>query len=206
MAIWANHYVNDGRLNRDNAYEVGRQLGEAFGDHPAVSMWVAGGDNFRSSEDPEIWRRLVDGLREAGADQPVGYHTSADDHLRFADEVWLDFLAPQTGHCRDAGWPQERLTEVVAATDKPVFASEMRYEGIQPSWCNTPGGVVSAEAVLADARAAVSAGVAGIVYGHNDRWQWGTSLHGGSGGGGAGALASLGSVGEQLIVAELAAD
>ena len=205
VMIWAQRYVNNGALNADNSYSLGRQLGELFGDHPAIEHWVAGGDNFGSVEDGAIWANMVSGLREAGATQPVGYHPPAypgpNGHLRFVDEWWVDFIAPQTGHCQDAGTTHDELEAAVDATWKPVYAGELRYEDIDPSWCSPPGGApVPASSVIEDIEAAYTAGVSAIVYGHNERWQWGEHLNGGSNTGSAGALGSLGSPGEQLMM------
>jgi len=205
VMIWAQRYVNNGALNRDNSYTLGQQLGELFGDHPAIEHWVAGGDNFGSVEDGAIWANMVSGLREAGASQPVGYHPPAipgsTGHLRFVNEWWVDFIAPQTGHCQGASTTHNELKDVVNATSKPVYAGELRYEDINPSWCSPPGGSpVPPSSVIEDIQAAHTAGVSAIIYGHNERWQWGEHLNGGSNTGSAGALGSLGSPGEQLMM------
>lgn len=205
VMIWAQRYVNNGALTKNNAYTLGQQLGGLFGDHPAIAHWVAGGDNFGSKEDPAIWANMVSGLREAGATQQVGYHPPAipgpDGHLRFVDEWWVDFIAPQTGHCQDSDRTYDHLSNVVQATSKPVYAGELRYENISPSWCTPPGGSpVPPSSVLADVQAAHNAGVSAIVFGNNERWQWGEHLNGGSNGGSPAALDSLGSPGEELIL------
>lgn len=57
--------------------------------------------------------------------------------------------------------------------------------------------------MLEDVQAAYSAGVSAIVFGHNERWQWGEHLNGGSNTGSAGALGSLGSSGEQQMLTYL---
>ena len=205
VMIWAQRYVNNGALNKDNSFSLGQQLGALFGDHPAIAHWVAGGDNFGSQEDPAIWANMVSGLREAGAAQPVGYHPPAipgtNGHLRFVNEWWVDFIAPQTGHCQGEDTTHTELSNVVNATSKPVYAGELRYEDINPSWCSPPGGSpVPPSSVIADIRAAHTAGVSAIVYGHNERWQWGEHLNGGSNTGSSGALGSLGSAGEELMM------
>jgi hypothetical protein len=206
VMIWANKYANDGSLNTGNSWQLGYDIGQAFGDHPAIVHWVAGGDNFSGIEDPQIWANMVSGLREAGANQQVGYHSPAyggsNGHLRFVNEWWVDFIAPQTGHCQNAATTYGQLADVVNQTGKPVYAGELRYEDISPSWCNSPDGEgVPGWAVEADTQAAVDAGVDAIIYGHNERWQWGKALNGGSGGGGGAAIASLGSDGESRTIA-----
>ncbi len=208
VMIWAQRYVNNGAVHRNNSYDLGRQLGELFGDHPAIAHWVAGGDNFGSHEDSAIWANMVSGLRQAGATQPVGYHPPAipgwGGHLRFVNEWWVDFIAPQTGHCQGGDATYQQLAQAVAATSKPVFAGELRYENISPTWCSPPGGApVPSSSVLEDVQAAYSAGVSAIVFGHNERWQWGEHLNGGSNTGSAGALGSLGSSGEQQMLTYL---
>lgn len=218
VPIWASVFVNgrgnqctapnSGPLFDWNAYGLGRQLGERFGSHPAVGQWIMGGDNYCGSENVEIWRQLSYGLADFGANQPTTYHSPAiqdrqQDHLW---EPWLDFAAPQTGHCQNHEQTRAQLEKVVRATNKPVLAAELRYEGIQPAWnCpeHGPGRPVTADHVEADVRTAMGTGVSGILFGHNERWQWGLGIHGSSGGGGSTAIASLGSPGEKRMLAAL---
>lgn len=218
VPIWASVFVNgrgnqcnapnSGPLFDWNAYGLGRQLGERFGSHPAVGQWIMGGDNYCGYENVEIWRQLSYGLADYGADQPTTYHSPAiqdrqRDHLW---ESWLDFAAPQTGHCQNHEHTRAQLENVVRATDKPVLAAELRYEGIQPAWnCpeHGPGRPVTADDVESDVRSAMGTGVSGILYGHNERWQWGIGIHGSSGGGGSAAIASLGSPGEKRMLKAL---
>jgi hypothetical protein len=197
--------VQNGALTADNACNLGEQFGAAFSGHPALGYWVMGGDNWRAVEDVEIWRELMSGLRAAGASEPATYHTppfpGESGHERFADEAWVDFLSPQTGHCIAETECGEQLSALVETAGKPVWAAEMRYEGITPDWCAPEFDLpVDARAVEADAQAAVAAGCSGLVFGHNERWQWGLDYFGGSGGGASAALASLGSEGERLTL------
>ncbi len=218
VPIWAAVYVNgrgnqcnapnSGPLFDWNAYGLGRQLAERFGGHPAVGHWIMGGDNYCGYENVEIWRQLSYGLADYGAHQPTTYHSPAIQNRQKDNlwESWLDFAAPQTGHCQNHEDTKAQLKQVVQATDKPVLAGELRYEGIQPAWnCpqHGPGRPVTAQDVENDVRHALASGVSGILFGHNERWQWGLGLHGSHGGGGGTALASLGSPGEQRMLAAL---
>ncbi len=214
-AAWAVGYVhghwfdgscqrlNEGPLSAANAEAYGQTIGELFGDHPALARWVFGGDNFCNEEDPAIWSEMAAGIRAAGSVQPLGYHTpsGAYRHTRFDTAAWHDFYATQTSHCTKPKWAGNELRELVArAGSKPVYAAELRYEAIEPPWPNckvhSPGNPVTGQDVLDDVRVATEAGVAGIVYGHNERWQWGQTVAGAVGE----PMASLGSPGEKLAI------
>lgn len=209
VAIWAVKFVCDGTVNSGNSQTLGRQFAEKFGDHPAVAHWVMGGDNFdcfNAGAHKHIWANLVKGLREGGATQKIGWHTPPRPEFYddFKDESWVDFIAAETGHCVDAGGTKSRLQQAVNGNSKPVWAGEMRYENIRPTFCGGPPPPSGANEVLADVKAAVEAGVEAIVYGHNERWQWGKSLNGGSGRGGSAAVGSVGAAGEKLMMEFLA--
>ncbi len=218
VPVWAAVFVNgrgnqcnapnSGPLFEWNAYGLGRQLAERFGNHPGVGHWIMGGDNYCGYENVEIWRQLSYGLADYGAHQPTTYHSPAiqDRHDDNIWESWLDFAAPQTGHCQNNHDTKAQLQKVLGATTKPVLAAELRYEGIQPAWncpVHGPGRPVTASDVEADVRSVMDTGVSGILFGHNERWQWGLGLHGSSGGGGQAALSSLGSPGEQRMLSAL---
>ena len=218
VPVWAAVYVNgrgnqcnapnSGPLFEWNAYGIGRQLAERFAGHEGVGHWIMGGDNYCGHENVEIWRQLSYGLADYGANQPTTYHSPAiqDRQKDNLWENWLDFAAPQTGHCQNHERTKSQLQQVVNATNKPVLAGELRYEGIQPAWyCpeHGPGRPVTPDDVEADVRNAMNSGVAGILFGHNERWQWGIGLHGSSGGGGGAAIASLGSSGEKRMLSIL---
>ncbi len=204
VAAWASAYLNrildqngvcvlnQGPLKRKNARFLGRQLGEAIGQHPALSMWMLGGDNWcdndSDSEDPLIWSNMKAGMRSAGSMQPTGYHTGGwrSAVLKFIDEPWIDTFAVQSSHCRTASEAAEIIKAAMDRTDRPVIAAEMRYEAIEPPWCDDPddarpGHPVTAADVLSDAQAAKALGTRGYVYGHNERWLWGGGDHGSTG-------------------------
>lgn len=219
VAMWANSYVNDfegddctpnaGVLKADNSHRLGRQLGESVGQHPALEMWVFGGDNWCDQSlaaDVDIWRHLAAGLDEAGATQTTTYHTAGWQaaHRKFMDEDWLDVLSPQTTHCDPADVTVPLLADLMARQPKPVLAAEMRYEAIEPSWCQEgsygPGDPVPPEAILEDARAALAAGVSAYVYGHNERWLWGGGTLGSKGEGWPSVKESFTAEGERLML------
>ncbi len=214
--IWAAVYANgrvqgcsaagSGPLFDWNAFSLGWQLGNRFGKHPAVGHWIMGGDNFCGVENPNIWTQLAAGLADQGANQATTYHSPAipSRHYDNLTADWLDFAAPQTGHCQYADATKNQLKAVRSATSKPVIAGELRYEGIQPTWdcsgVHGPGRPVSAEDVRLDVQAALESGVNAILFGHNERWQWGVGVHGSTGRGGQGAIESLGSPGERIAL------
>ncbi len=223
VAAWASAYLNEivdqdgecvlneGPLDRSNARFLGLQLGEAIGDHPALSQWMLGGDNWcdRNSdeEDPQVWINMKAGLRAAGSMQPTGYHTGGWRMavLKFIDEPWIDTFAVQTAHCRPAPEAVEILRAAMDRTSKPVIAAEMRYEAIEPPWCDDPtdagpGRPVTAADVLSDAMAARELGTAGYAYGHNERWLWGGGDHGSTGRDFVSVQESFFAPGERLVL------
>lgn len=214
VPIWAVYYLNDlsqngcsggsykGPLNASNSYWLGEQVAKAFGNHPALEHWVLGGDNFCGAEDVNIWRNMASAIRNQGANQKMTYHTPGIEgrHTLFANEWWVDFLSPQTGHCVTTDQARRQLAKVVNSTNKPVFAAEMRYEGIQPSWGNCihyPGNPPTPANIEADARAAIEVGVQGVMFGNNERWQWATGAIGSRGGGTAVVFSTFWSQAEQ---------
>lgn len=203
--------LNKGVLKRRNAEFLGVQLGEAIGSHPALAMWILGGDNWcdndSDAEDPQIWANMKDGLRAAGSMQPTGYHTGGwrSAVLKFIDEPWIDAFAVQSSHCRTADQAGEIIQAAMDRTDKPVIAAEMRYEAIEPPWCDDPtdagpGRPVTSANVLADARKALALGTAGYAYGHNERWLWGGGDHGSTGKGFPSVQASFFAPGERAVL------
>ena len=223
VPVWGHGYLhtnrngacdgtNAGPLKANNSWEIGREIAQAFANHQAVEYWILGGDNFCSPvEDGSIWANMAAGLENGGARQPMTYHTAGwpGRHLLFADQPWVDFLSPQTAHCIPADEARRDLARVVNSTSKPVFAAEMRYEAIQPTWggCQShgPGNPVRPADVRADTQAALDAGVNAIVYGHNERWQWGNGANGSRGGGWNSVRASFGAGGETSMLQLLGA-
>ncbi len=195
--------LNKGPLKAYNAEAFGEKVGELFGDHPALSRWLLGGDNFCNLEDGRIWTNMARGIRSADSTQPIGYHTpsGAENHRRFSNLPWHDFFAPQTSHCtKPKEASQELSTLVKLAGTKPVYAAELRYEAIEPPWkgcrIHGPGNPVTPQDILTDTRIAAEAGVTGIVYGHNERWQWGGTVGEAKGV----PMESLGAPGERLAL------
>ena len=193
-----------GILTAANSQEWGAEVGAAFGAHPAIAHWIFGGDNFCDLEPVEIWQNLDVGFNSVGATQPVTYHTAGwpARHLTFATEPWVDFLSPQTSHCQEEDATLAQLNAVISATGKPVWAAEPRYEAMEPSWtcaAHGPGNPVTGQDVVDDAQAALTAGVAAIVYGHNERWGWGTAGSGSTNQGWIGVEASFGAPGETAL-------
>jgi hypothetical protein len=198
--------ANQGLLQEYNAWGLGQQIGEALGDHPAIDSWLLGGDNYCGHENAQIWANLTAGLQSAGANQPRGYHSSAEPsrHLDYMNQWWVDYLAVQTGHCQQTESTRYQLGQALQNATKPVVAAELRYEAISPAWncpAHGPNNPVAAADIESDIRAATELGFTTIAFGHNERWQWGLGVHGSSGGGGSAALASLGSDGELRALA-----
>jgi len=165
-----------GTLTVDNAAAYGEQMVDLFGDHPAVSMWVFGGDagTNNTEENIEVWRVMAAAVRAAGSTLEITYHTptSPFDQLNYAGEEWLDFIAPETGHGQDAAETESELVAAANAYQIPVWQGEPRYFNINFNWVNAAFRDPGVEEVEADAQAAENAGVAGYVYGDAGRWNW----------------------------------
>ena len=165
-----------GTVTDDNAYAYGRHLVEAFGGHPALSMWVFGGDagTNNTEENKAVWREMARGVRDAGNELSITYHTptSEFDQLNYVGEPWLDFISPETGHGQTAATTEEELSVVSDAFDIPVWQGEPRYFNINFDWVNPRFRNPGIAAVRNDAQAAENAGVAGYVYGDAGRWTW----------------------------------
>lgn len=201
--------VNQGPLKASNSEHLGRQIDDAIGDHPALELWLLGGDNFcdrsQDQEDPLVWANLARGLRHDGSTLPLAYHTpgTRKGQQKFIDEPWVEIVAAQTGHCVNNTFMRLELAELMSKTDKPVIAAELRYEAIAPSFTECPAhsetNPVLASDVIADVEGALIMGVVGIVYGHNERWQWGLGTDGSSGKGWSSVKESFGAPGEKLM-------
>jgi|GEM_PF-6487941 len=165
-----------GTITTANAYAYGRHIAEAFGDHPAVSMWVFGGDagTNNTNANKAVWREMARGVRDAGNGLSITYHTptSEFDQLNYAGEPWLDFIAPETGHAQDAPTTEAELRTVKSAYGMPVWQGEPRYFNINFDWVNAAFRNPGVSEVQADAQAAENAGVSGYVYGDAGRWTW----------------------------------
>ncbi len=165
-----------GTITAANAYAYGHHLAVEFGDHPALSMWVFGGDAGTNNTEANkaVWREMARGVRDAGNRLSITYHTptSEFDQLNYAGEPWLDFISPETGHAQDAATTEAELRTAAGAYGIPVWQGEPRYFNINFDWVNAAfrnPGVVEVEA---DAQAAENAGVSGYVYGDAGRWTW----------------------------------
>jgi hypothetical protein len=165
-----------GTLTVDNAAAYGEQMVELFGDHPAVSMWVFGGDagTNNTEENIEVWRVMAAAVKAAGSTLEITYHTPTShfDQLNYAGEEWLDFIAPETGHGQDATETEAELIAAANAYQIPVWQGEPRYFNINFNWVNAAFRDPGVDEVEADAQAARNAGVGGYVYGDAGRWNW----------------------------------
>ena len=165
-----------GTISVENSYAYGAQLVEAFGDHPAVSMWVFGGDAGSNNTEANkvVWRNMANGVRDAGSTLDITYHTptSEFDQLNYAGETWLDFISPETGHGQIAAETQSELLAAADAYQIPVWQGEARYFNINFDWVPAEFRNPGVAQVRADAVAASNAGVAGYVYGDAGRWNW----------------------------------
>lgn len=194
VVAWQNLYLPGGRsdeflaksdlvretIDTSNAYAYGQQMVEAFGDHPAVSMWVTGGDSGSNNTDEniEVYRVMVDGIRDAGSTLDITHHLPSDyfDHFNYVGEPWLDSITPQTGHIQTAERTEEELVAVSDAYRLPVWQGEARYFNIDFDWIPEASRNPGVAEVRADAIAARNAGVAGYVYGDAGRWNWCTGF------------------------------
>lgn len=190
VAAWQNLYLPGGRadagnsrsdtvrgtITAENSYAYGEQLVESFGDHPAVSMWVFGGDAGSNNTEANkvVWRNMANGVRDSGSTLDITYHTptSEFDQLNYAGESWLDFIAPETGHGQTAAETQGELLAAADAYQIPVWQGEARYFNINFDWVPAAFRNPGVTQVRADAVAARNAGVTGYVYGDAGRWNW----------------------------------
>ena len=178
--------LHQGPLTKESAYGYGWMLGDGLKDYTdVIGMWIMGGDNFCERGDGAIWENLTNGVEDGTQSRhiPVAFHTPALSGRQhdFAHEWWVDVMLPQTGHCATPEESSSQLASVKAVTEKPVYAGELRYLGIEPSWncgLHGEGRPVTGDDVVADANAALRAGVDGLSYGVNGRWQWGKPIHG----------------------------
>lgn len=165
-----------GTITTANSYAYGQQLVRAFGDHPAVSMWVFGGDAGTNNTEANkaVWREMARGVRDAGSRTEITYHTPTAHfgHLNYVGEPWLDFIAPETGHAQDAIRTEEQLRTARNAYGTGVWQGEPRYFNINFEWVNAAYRNPGVNEMRADAQAAENAGVTGYVYGDAGRWTW----------------------------------
>ena len=165
-----------GTVTTENAYAYGRHLAEEFGDHPALSMWVFGGDAGTNNTEANkaVWREMAAGVRDVGNELSITYHTPTSDfdQLNYAGEPWLDFIAPETGHSQAAAETGDELRAAATAYGLPVWQGEPRYFNINFDWVQAAFRNPGVAEVQADAQAAEDAGVAGYVYGDAGRWTW----------------------------------
>ncbi len=209
VAAWGVYYASDKYtpiyVNTSNAYNWGYQLGTRFGNHPALEMWVMGGDNFDVPAEPcAVWGNMVNGIKAAGSTAPkIAYHTAATPtgRLHCINESWNEIQLAQTGHCQEAYLTEIHLTEVNNATTNEVWAGELRYEDIDPSaWGGSCGSAATnAAAVLEDVQAAVAANVDAMLYGHVERFQWGNGDVGSTGLGFTSVQSSFNAPGENAM-------
>ena len=195
----AEEHGGDAPLNESNAESYGEFLGARYGGNPAVGMWVFGGDYYGGNDELSLipmWTDLKAGLQSAGATETTAYH--GHHYVQIWNESFFDIAAPLTGHCASTAEGYQRLLSVNNATDKPVIAGEMRYEDFEADWCDGGPRIAGPDEVLDDTISAVNSGSVGLVYGHDDRWDWAVDQ-----GSGLRPLASLGSDGEVLMMNEL---
>lgn len=190
VVAWQNLYLPGGRsdeflaksdlvretIDTSNAYAYGRHMVEAFGDHPAVSMWITGGDagSNNTEANVEVYRIMAQGIRDAGSNLDINHHLPSGyfDHFTYVDEPWLDAIAPETGHIQEADVTEDELNAVREAYGLPVWQGEARYFNISYDWIPAEANNPGVAEVRADAIAARNAGVSGYVYGDAGRWNW----------------------------------
>jgi hypothetical protein len=195
----AGHHGGTAPLTEANARGYGQFLGNRYGGNPAIGMWVFGGDYYDNNDELTLiplWTELKAGLTSAGATETTAYH--GHHYVQIWSQSFFDIAAPLTGHCASTSQAYDRLTNVNNATNKPVIASEMRYEEFLADWCGDGPVEAGPAEILEDTITAVNAGADGMVYGHDDRWDWAADQ-----GSGLRPLASLGSGGEVLMMGEL---
>jgi hypothetical protein len=189
LPTWGDHVVHSKIINRSNAREYGRWLGERY--RNAALVWILGGDQ-PAEGFVDVWRELAIGLREGdgGAHlityHPRGWQTSSQ---WLHNEPWLDLNMVQSSHTRDA--PTWRFFEHDWALEppKPVVEGEPNYEhianGLKAENVER-GDLITAWDCRKKAYWNVFAGACGFTYGCNEVYQfwkpgrpvarWGSSM------------------------------
>lgn len=184
LVYWERKSVEEyGLLNEGNSYNWSYQIGNRFKDHPAIQTWTLGGDAGQDDPRTQLWTNAVNGLRDAGVAGDINFHTGSAPARRVnqVNASWNSAQLVQTSHCAGTALATSRLEGVMAQTDTPVWAGESRYEGIDATWCNPSVSIPTPQDIVTDALSFLDAGVQGIIYGHNERWQWGHGLEGSGG-------------------------
>jgi len=183
---WQNSYMLGGvmghgvvgTVNGGNIEALADHVYGIFNDHPAISMWVTGGDagSNNTNANRDLWARFANRINELGNTKTIAWHSPTADfggHLNYKDEEWLDVAALETGHQQSPANTQEDLEIGVAAyRDTEVWQGEPRYAGRSDPWVQSPWSNPGPNEIRADAEAAKSAGVKGYVFGTWARWRW----------------------------------
>lgn len=162
-------------LTQTNAADVARQFDTLLGDHPAVTTWVLGGDNYCVERNDSIWNNFAAALEQADPTTKITYHSLPNQVLHLIAQPWVDVVSFYPGHCATPAEVVRRLGELAATVNKPLWISEGRYEGITPGWCGQDF-PVTAEQVVDDIDAAWRGGAVLYAFGNHQRWQWNDPL------------------------------
>lgn len=168
------------------AREYGEYLGRRYGRRERL-LWVLGGDRPAAKGDDwrPVWRAMAEGIRAAGAGQPMTYHPpgGAEGTSRtLHGEPWLDMNALQSGHGggRDVPVWNSVARDLALEPAKPVFDAEPNYEDHPvspwPTW-DPANGYFDDYDVRKQAYRSLLAGACGIVYGHHSVWQFASAIH-----------------------------
>ncbi|NNE47545.1 MAG: hypothetical protein HKN37_12900 [Rhodothermales bacterium] len=193
--IWQNSYLPGGDPNHGvaglihagNAAAFGRQVMDRVGDHPAIDHWIVGGDAGSNNTDAniEVWRTMVPAFEGDGRrivyHSPTSHGSESDPnntyrHLNYQNEGdWLDVAALETGHRQSATITEQQLRRGVETYNPKgidVWAGEPRYTGYLGPSDKWPYENYGKDVAVADAKAALRAGVTGYVFGTWARWTW----------------------------------
>jgi hypothetical protein len=162
-------------LTAANAADIARQFDTLFGDHPALTTWVLGGDNYCVKRNDAIWNSFGTALSQNDPATTITYHSLPGQVLHMIHQPWLDVVSYYPGHCATPAAVVQRLRELDAITNKPLWISEGKYEGFLPSFCGQQS-PVSAAQVVDDIDAAQRGGAVVYGFGNHDRWQWNEPL------------------------------
>jgi len=187
VPMWGGEYARAFGTDAEQAYRLGRWLGERYAPQPNV-LWISSGeyDSINgfvlpiTAEQRSLFTALGRGLRDGhGGANLTTIHPGVafTSSLDFHQEKWLDFNMLQSGHenDREAFGHPENYTSIAhdynLAPTKPVLDGEPFYE-------DTPDGIWihkdterprgGADVVRRKAYWAVLAGAFGHTYGHND--------------------------------------
>lgn len=174
---WVNRKGQKRYIDRSNAEEYGRLLGERFRDRELI--WILGGDCMPLDEDEwETPVLLARGLKEGdGGRHLITFHPvgPGQSSAFYHQQEWLDFNMNQSSHgTHDHDNGLFIRADYALTPVKPTLDGEPRYEQMQVGFYNSVQQVFDRFDdfdVRQAAYFAVFSGACGHTYGNNNIWQ-----------------------------------